>query len=162
MTLHGAALRLGDLRTVELIDPLSGTLICALYPLDKTAHASAARRLHAPRVPAPVLADSPAHSPIAPLLREGGFALISGDVGTGKSVALRLIAERLAPVPDLTVAALTHPSANLADFYRELGDLFAVELCPHNRWMMESVKVASLGQVSQALCEVGGIYRRNM
>ena len=69
------------------------------------------------------------------LVREGGFALISGDVGTGKSVALRLIAERLAPVPDLTVAALTHPSANLADFYRELGDLFAVELRPHNRWM---------------------------
>ena len=69
------------------------------------------------------------------LVREGGFALISGEVGTGKSVALRLIAERLAPVPDLTVAALTHPSANLADFYRELGELFAVELRPHNRWM---------------------------
>lgn len=69
------------------------------------------------------------------LVREGGFALVSGEVGTGKSVALRLLAERLAPVPDLTVAALAHPSANLADFYRELGDLFAVELRPHNRWM---------------------------
>jgi len=69
------------------------------------------------------------------LVREGGFALITGDVGTGKSVALRLLAERLAPLPDLTVAALAHPSANLADFYRELGDLFAVELKPHNRWM---------------------------
>lgn len=69
------------------------------------------------------------------LVRDGGFALITGDVGTGKSVALRLLAERLAPLPDLTVAALTHPSANLADFYRELGDLFAVELRPHNRWM---------------------------
>ncbi len=50
------------------------------------------------------------------LVRDGGFALITGDVGTGKSVALRLIAERLAPLPDLTVAALTHPSANRADF----------------------------------------------
>lgn len=69
------------------------------------------------------------------LVREGGFALISGDVGTGKSVALRLIAERLALLPDLTVAALSRPSANLADFYRELGELFAVELKPHNRWM---------------------------
>ena len=69
------------------------------------------------------------------LVREGGFALISGDVGTGKSVALRLIAERLALLPDLSVAALTRPSANLADFYRELGELFAVELKPHNRWM---------------------------
>jgi len=28
--------------------------------------------------------------------------------------------------------------------------------------MMETVKVASLGQVSGALYEVGGIYRRNM
>jgi putative transposase len=59
-----------DLRTVELIDPLSGTPICAPYPLDKTAHASAARRLHAVRTPpVPVLPDPPAHSPMAPLLR---------------------------------------------------------------------------------------------
>ena len=27
-----------------------------------------------------------------------------------------------------------HPSGNLADFYREMGDLFGVELRPHNRW----------------------------
>lgn len=68
-------------------------------------------------------------------VREGGFALITGVPGTGKSVALRILAARLERLPDLTVAALTHPSANLADFYRELGDLFAVELKPHNRWM---------------------------
>lgn len=53
------------------------------------------------------------------LVREGGFALVSGDPGTGKSVALRLLAERLSRLPDLTVGALTHPSSNLADFYRE-------------------------------------------
>lgn len=68
-------------------------------------------------------------------VREGGFALITGVPGTGKSVALRILAARLERLPDLTVAALAHPSANLADFYRELGDLFAVELKPHNRWM---------------------------
>ena len=68
------------------------------------------------------------------LVREGGFALISGDPGTGKSVVLRLLAERLDKLRDVQVAALAHPSANLADFYRELGDLFAVELRPHNRW----------------------------
>lgn len=68
-------------------------------------------------------------------VREGGFALITGAPGTGKSVSLRLLAARLERLPDLTVAALAHPSANLADFYRELGDLFAVELRPHNRWM---------------------------
>jgi len=68
------------------------------------------------------------------LIREGGFALITGDPGTGKSVVLRLLAERLGQLRDITVGAITHPSSNLADFYREMGDLFAVELKPHNRW----------------------------
>jgi type II secretory pathway predicted ATPase ExeA len=68
------------------------------------------------------------------LIREGGFALISGDSGTGKSVVLRLLAERLGQLRDLTVGAIAHPSGNLADFYREMGDLFGVELRPHNRW----------------------------
>jgi general secretion pathway protein A len=68
------------------------------------------------------------------LIREGGFALISGDPGTGKSVVLRLLAERLARLNELTVGVLTHPSSRLADFYRELGELFAVPIRPHNRW----------------------------
>jgi type II secretory pathway predicted ATPase ExeA len=68
------------------------------------------------------------------LVREGGFALIQGEPGTGKSVALRVLAERLARLPDLTLGALHHPQSHLADFYRELGDLFAVPLRPHNRW----------------------------
>ncbi len=68
------------------------------------------------------------------LIREGGFALISGEPGSGKSVVLRLLAERLQQLRDITVGALTHPSSNLADFYREMGDLFGVELKPHNRW----------------------------
>lgn len=67
-------------------------------------------------------------------VREGGFALISGDPGTGKSVALRLLAERLAGVGELAVAALAHPQCFISDFYRELGDLFGIELRPHNRW----------------------------
>jgi general secretion pathway protein A len=68
------------------------------------------------------------------LVREGGFALITGDPGTGKSVVLRLLSERLGQLRDITVGALAHPSSNLADFYREMGDLFGVELKPHNRW----------------------------
>ena len=68
------------------------------------------------------------------LIREGGFALISGEPGTGKSVVLRLLAERLGQLHDLSVGAIVHPSGNLADFYREMGDLFGVELRPHNRW----------------------------
>ncbi len=68
------------------------------------------------------------------LIREGGFALISGDPGSGKSVVLRLLCERLQQLRDITIGAITHPSSNLADFYREMGDLFGVELKPHNRW----------------------------
>lgn len=68
------------------------------------------------------------------LIREGGFALITGDPGTGKSVVLRMLAERLGQLRDLSVGAIAHPSGNLADFYREMGDLFGVELRPHNRW----------------------------
>ena len=50
-------------------------------------------------------------------IREGGFALISGASGTGKSVALRLLAEKLAHIRDVQVGILTHPSARLSDFY---------------------------------------------
>ena len=67
-------------------------------------------------------------------IREGGFAMIHGDPGTGKSVALRLLADRLSKLPDVTVGAINHPQSNLADLYRELGDIFAVPLRPHNRW----------------------------
>jgi len=68
------------------------------------------------------------------LLREGGFALVSGEPGSGKSAVLRLLAERLEAMNELTIAVLTHPQSNLADFYREMGDVFAVALRPHNRW----------------------------
>lgn len=68
------------------------------------------------------------------LAREGGFAMIHGDPGCGKSIALRVLAERLARLPDVVVGAINHPQSNLADFYRELGDVFGVPLRPHNRW----------------------------
>jgi general secretion pathway protein A len=65
---------------------------------------------------------------------EGGFALAIGEPGTGKSVALRILAERLAALRDVAVGVLSRPQASLADFYRELGHLFSVPLSPHNRW----------------------------
>lgn len=65
---------------------------------------------------------------------EGGFALTLGDPGSGKSAALRILAERLGHLRDLCVGVLTRPQAQVADFYRELGHLFAVPLSPHNRW----------------------------
>lgn len=68
------------------------------------------------------------------LVQEGGFALISGESGTGKSVALRIIAERLAALRDVVVGVLERPQSKPADFYRELGDIFSVKLSASNRW----------------------------
>ena len=60
-----------DLRAADLIDPISGQVACALYPLDKTANASGVRRVHAPCASAPSAygPSAPAGSAIAPLLR---------------------------------------------------------------------------------------------
>jgi general secretion pathway protein A len=68
------------------------------------------------------------------LVQEGGFALITGDSGTGKSVALRIVANRLAAIRDVTVGVIERPQSKSSDFYRELGDIFAVKLTPSNRW----------------------------
>jgi type II secretory pathway predicted ATPase ExeA len=65
---------------------------------------------------------------------EGGYVLISGDPGTGKSAVLRLLAKRLSALPDVVVGAIEHPQSRTSDFYRELGDLFGVSLQSHNRW----------------------------
>lgn len=68
------------------------------------------------------------------LVQEGGFALICGESGSGKSVALRIVAERLAALRDVAVGVLERPQSRPADFYRELGDVFSVKLTPWNRW----------------------------
>jgi type II secretory pathway predicted ATPase ExeA len=65
---------------------------------------------------------------------EGGFAMVSGEPGTGKSAALRIVSDRLQDLRDVTVGILTRPQASVADFYRELGHIFGVALTPHNRW----------------------------
>ena len=67
-------------------------------------------------------------------IADGGFAMLTGDPGTGKSVALRLLAERLRALPDVLVGSLEHPQSRTMDFYRELADLFGIPLAGHNRW----------------------------
>jgi type II secretory pathway predicted ATPase ExeA len=69
------------------------------------------------------------------LIREGGFAMITGDPGAGKSVALRLLHKRLSAQPDLCVGVLTRPQSRISDFYREMSLMFGVALTPHSRWM---------------------------
>jgi len=68
------------------------------------------------------------------LVQEGGFALVWGESGSGKSVAIRIVAERLSTLRDVVVGVLQRPQSKTADFYRELGDIFAVQLSPSNRY----------------------------
>ena len=58
--------------------------------------------------------------------------------------------------PSRSAAPTAAPAAlaRLQDVARERGNVFEA--------LMEAVKVASLGQISAALYEVGGEYRRNM
>jgi general secretion pathway protein A len=63
------------------------------------------------------------------LVRDGGFALITGDPGTGKSVALRILATHLGSLPDVHTGVLTRPQSGLGDFYRELGSCSASLWC---------------------------------
>lgn len=68
------------------------------------------------------------------LVLDGGFAMITGDPGTGKSVILRIINEKLRNLRDVKVGCLTRPQSGLGDFYRELGNLFDIELKSSNRY----------------------------
>lgn len=68
------------------------------------------------------------------LAREGGFALVTGAPGIGKSSVLRLLVERLGALREVKIGVMARPHMGVADFYRELGDLFGVQLSPHNRW----------------------------
>jgi hypothetical protein len=68
------------------------------------------------------------------LVRDGGFALITGEPGSGKTAAMRLVESRLTQLPDLHIGTLTRPQSRLPDFYREIGDIFGVALSPHNCW----------------------------
>lgn len=68
------------------------------------------------------------------LVTHGGFVLLTGEPGYGKSKTLQWIAKRLGQLPDLTVGVMERPQSRTADFYRELGDLFGVSLNPVNRY----------------------------
>ena len=56
-----------DLRRVDLVDARRGSLLCALYPLDKSANADGQRRILDPVSQAPLALSSPG---MAPLLRQ--------------------------------------------------------------------------------------------
>ena len=68
------------------------------------------------------------------LVMDGGFAMISGEPGLGKSKCLQMAAQRLSGLEDLIVGVMQRPQSSLGDFYREMGDLFGVRLTPANRY----------------------------
>lgn len=68
------------------------------------------------------------------LVSDGGFALICGEIGHGKSCTMRLLEQRLGTLRDVAIGACAHPQSRVVDFYRELGDIFGVALSASNRW----------------------------
>ena len=87
------------------------------------------------------------------LVGEGGFALVTGAPGTGKSVTLRILAERLGGQRDVKIGIVSRPQAGLADFYREMGELFGVELHPHNRYNgAKLLRTRWQGHIDASLC----------
>ena len=68
------------------------------------------------------------------LVMDGGFALICGEPGLGKSKILKLLSHRLEALQNVVVGVMERPQSSLGDFYREMGDLFQVNLTPANRY----------------------------
>lgn len=71
---------------------------------------------------------------IEDLVMHGGFALITGDPGAGKSAVMRLLADHLSKLRDVVVGEVTRPQSRITDFYREVGDLFGLAVSTSNRW----------------------------
>lgn len=67
-------------------------------------------------------------------VQDGGFVMITGDPGMGKSVTLRVLEYRLRQLPEVAVGTIDHPQSRTPDFYRELGERFGVSLRASNRW----------------------------
>ena len=68
------------------------------------------------------------------LVMDGGFALICGEPGLGKSKDLQMLDHRLKRIGDVAVGVMERPQSSLSDFYREMGSLFGVNLSPSNRY----------------------------
>lgn len=91
-----------------------------------------------PKVPVEALWKAPGtevfFARVETLLSHGGFTLIGGEPGVGKSKTLQLLATHLDQLTDVAVGVMERPQSSLGDFYRELGDLFGVHLSPANRY----------------------------
>lgn len=68
------------------------------------------------------------------VVMDGGFALVTGEPGTGKSVTMRHLQTHLRDIPELSVRIITRPQSHIRDFYRELAELFDVRIKQNNRF----------------------------
>jgi general secretion pathway protein A len=91
-----------------------------------------------PEVPVESLARTPRIESfcyrLESLVLDGGFAMITGEPGTGKSVTLRILADRLGKLRDLHVGIINRPQSGMSDFYREIGHIFGQSWGVSNRW----------------------------
>ena len=62
------------------------------------------------------------------IVLDGGFAMISGEPGLGKSKALQLLSAKLRQIGDVAVGVMERPQS------RELGELFGITLSVSNRY----------------------------
>lgn len=85
-------------------------------------------------------------------ITDGGFAMVTGPPGSGKSGLLRVIAHRLAQLPDVTVRTIDRPQSGVSDFYRELGELYGINLRTNNRWGgFKALRTLWSSHISQSL-----------
>jgi general secretion pathway protein A len=73
-------------------------------------------------------------SRVEQVVLDGGFAMITGEPGTGKSITLRHLSAHLAEIPELSVKIITRPQSGIRDFYREISELFDVPMKQSNRF----------------------------
>lgn len=68
------------------------------------------------------------------LVMDGGIAAVVGPPGSGKSAFLRHLSTHLGDIADVQLVCMNRPQSSLADFYRELGEGFNIELRISQRW----------------------------
>jgi type II secretory pathway predicted ATPase ExeA len=92
-------------------------------------------------------------------VQDGGFILVIGDPGTGKSILLRQLDHYLTELQDVAVGVLSRPQSAVGDFYRELGQLFGVPLSPANRYGgFKALRERWLAHIESTMCRPVLIY----
>lgn len=83
---------------------------------------------------------------------DGGFAMVTGVPGSGKSDVLRIVEHRLSQLPEVAVRTIDRPQSGVTDFYREVGEMYGLDLRPSNRWGgFKALRAAWATHISQSL-----------